>query len=133
MRALFLLILIVLSTVSFAESDFYINTKIGGDIISGYKKTYDDNGKNVSDGQTKGFGKEIAIEGYKILNEHIDLGLGVAYQVHADRKRFDYASSVDASGVQYNSIPVYVTSRYNFLLNSEVKPYLKKCLIQHHL
>ena len=125
MKKLFLLVLIVLSTVSFAESDFYINPKVGGDIISGYKRTYDDNGKTLLNGKTKGFGGEVAIEGYKILNENIDLGLGVAYQVHADRKHFDYESNVDVSGVQYSSIPVYVTSKYNFLLNSETKPYLK--------
>jgi len=125
MKKLFLLVLIVLSTVSFAESDFYINTKVGGDIISGYKKIYDDDGNTFLSDKTKGFGGEVAVEGYKILNENIDLGLGVAYQVHATRKHFDYTSNVDVSGVQYSSIPVYVTGRYNFLLNSEAVPYLK--------
>lgn len=125
MKKLFLLVLIVLSTVSFAESDFYINPKVGVDIISGYKRTYDDNGKTLLNGNTKGFGGEVAIEGYKILNENIHLGLGVAYQVHADRKHFAYTSNVDTSGVQYSSIPVYATGKYNFLLNSEVTPYLK--------
>ncbi len=125
MKKLFLLVLMVLSTLSFAESDFYINTKISGDIISGYEKIYDENEKLLLNDKTKGFGKEIAIEGYKVLNEHIDLGLGVAYQVHAERKHFDYAGDVDVSGVQYSSVPVYVTGRYNFLFHSEAAPYLK--------
>lgn len=125
MKKLFLLVLLVFSTVSFAQSDFYINPKISGDIISGYEKTYDEDGKTLLDGKTKGFGKEIAVEGYKILNENIHVGLGVAYQVHADRKHFDYTGNVDTSGVQYSSVPVYVTGRYNFLLNSKIDPYLK--------
>ncbi|UUV19571.1 porin family protein [Fusobacteria bacterium ZRK30] len=125
MKKFFLFVLMVLSTVSFAQSGFYINPKIGVDIISGYERTYDENGKTLLDGKTKGLGKEIAIEGYKVLNEHIDLGLGVAYQVHADRKHFDYTGNVDTSGIQYSSVPVYVTGRYNFLFNSEAAPYLK--------
>lgn len=125
MKKFFLFVLIVLSTISFAESDFYINTKIGGDIISGYKKIYDDNGTTLLNNKTTGFGGEVAVEGYKILNENIDLGVGVAYQIHAPRKRFDYTSNVDVSGVQYSSVPVYVTGRYNFLLNSKIDPYLK--------
>jgi hypothetical protein len=119
------LLLIVLSTISFAKSDFYIEPKVGIDLISGYKKTYDDNGKIFLNDKTKEFGVEVAIEGYKILNEYIDLGLGVAYQNHADRKHFDYTSNVDISGVQYTSIPVYIAGKYNFLLDSETKPYLK--------
>ncbi|MCS5422112.1 MULTISPECIES: outer membrane beta-barrel protein [Psychrilyobacter] len=125
MKKLFLLVLVVLSTVTFAESDFYINPKIGVDIISGYERTYDDNGNTLLNSKTKGFGGEVAVEGYKILNEHIDVGLGLAYQVHAGRKHFNYKSKVDTSGVRYRSIPVYVTGRYNFISNSQVKPYLK--------
>ncbi|MEI6857961.1 outer membrane beta-barrel protein [Psychrilyobacter sp.] len=120
-----LFILIILSTASFAESNFYINSKVGIDIISGYDRISDDSGKTLLNGKTKKIGGEVAIEGYKILNENIDLGLGVAYQVHAGRKTFAYTSNVDTSGVQYTSIPVYLTSRYNFLLDSEARPYLK--------
>lgn len=124
MKNLFLL-LVVLSTLSFAESDFYINPKIGIDVVSEYKKTYDGSGNPLLSTKTKGIGKEIGVEGYKILNQNIDLGLGVAYQVHAQRKHFNYESNVDTSGVQYSSIPVYVTGKYNFFLNSEARPYLK--------
>jgi len=125
MKKLFLSIFIVLSTISFAKSDFYINPKISGDIISGYKKIYDDNGNTLLNNKTRGLGGEVAVEGYKTLNEHIDLGLGIAYQIHAPRKHFDYTSNVDTSGVHYSSVPVYVSGRYNFLLNSNVDPYLK--------
>jgi len=127
MKKLFLLalILMILSTISFAKSNFYINPKVGIDLISKYEKTFDENGKMILNDKTKKFGGEVAIEGYKILNEHIDLGLGVAYQDHADRKHFDYTSNVDISGVQYTSIPVYIASRYNFFLDSKTKPYLK--------
>ena len=124
MKKLFLL-LIVLSNISFAKSNFYINPKIGIDLVSRYEKIDDDNGNSLLGDKTKGFGGEVAIEGYKILNESIDLGLGVAYQDHSDRKHFDYTSNVDTSGVQYRSIPVYLAGRYNFLLESKTKPYLR--------
>lgn len=124
MKKLFLL-LIVLSNISFAKSNFYINPKIGIDLVSRYEKIDDDNGNSLLGDKTKGVGGEVAIEGYKILNESIDLGLGVAYQDHSDRKHFDYTSNVDTSGVQYRSIPVYLAGRYNFLLESKTKPYLR--------
>jgi len=124
LKKLFLL-LIVLSNISFAKSNFYINPKIGIDLVSRYEKIDDDNKNSLLGDKTKGFGGEVAIEGYKILNESIDLGLGVAYQDHSDRKHFDYTSNVDTSGVQYKSIPVYLAGRYNFLLESKTKPYLR--------
>lgn len=119
MKKLFLLTFLVLSNLLFAQSSFYINPKFGVDIISKYNSSYYDTGT------TKGIGGEVSIEGYKVLNEYIDLGLGVAYQAHSDRKTFSYTSNVDVSGVKYTSVPVYLTSRYNFLLNSEAVPYLK--------
>ncbi|OQY42482.1 MAG: hypothetical protein B6227_02000 [Fusobacteriia bacterium 4572_74] len=120
-----LLGLVALSAVSFAaQGDMYLNTRIGMDLGAKYDK--------ISEGgltdKTDGLGGEIALEGYKSITDNFDLGLGLAYQFHADRDTeniYDDGDKFKISGVEYDSIPVYLTAKYNFNLNSEIKPYLK--------
>ena len=98
-----------------AQSDMYLNARFGGDIMAKYDKVY-----SGFDDSTDGFGGEVALEGYKVLDDNFDVGLGLAYQFHADR---DSKNSV--SGIEYDSIPVYLTAKYNFMTNSNITPYLK--------
>ena len=102
-------------TMAVAQSDMYLNVRVGGDIMAKYDKftpNFDDS--------TDGFGGEVALEGYKMLDDNFDVGLGLAYQFHADR---DSKNGVD--GVEYDSIPLYLTAKYNFITDSNMKPYLK--------
>ena len=98
-----------------AQSDMYLNARFGGDIMAKYDEI-----DGILDDSTDGFGGEVALEGYKMLDDNFDVGLGLAYQFHADR---DSKNSV--SGVEYDSIPVYLTAKYNFITDSNMKPYLK--------
>jgi len=98
-----------------AQSDMYLNARFGGDIMAKYDKVY-----SGFDDSTHAFGGEVALEGYKVLDDNFDVGLGLAYQFHADRDSKD-----SVSGVEYDSIPVYLTAKYNFITNSNITPYLK--------
>lgn len=56
------------------------------------------------------------------------LGLGLTYQFHAERDSQNVTDSYgpyEVSGVDYKSIPVYLIAKYNFNLDSQIKPYLK--------
>lgn len=118
-----LLGLVALSAVSFAQGDMYLNARVGGDFVPKYDK-FSDEGTTILTDKTDGFGGEIALEGYKSFNDNFDLGVGLAYQMHADRKT-QHVGDVKISGVEYDSVPVYLTAKYNFGLDSEIKPYLK--------
>ncbi|UUV17549.1 porin family protein [Fusobacteria bacterium ZRK30] len=127
-----LLGLVALSALSFgAKGDTYLNARFGGDLGAEYTKIYTkDNGEDVPilNNETKGFGGEIAIEGYRGLTDNFDLGLGLAYQFHGDREDKSNGTSqgnLDSKGGEYNSVPLYLIAKYNFHMDSEFTPYLK--------
>ena len=123
-----LLGLVALSAVSFAaQGDTYLNARFGGDLGASYTKHKIED-TNVLSNKTDGFGGELALEGYKSITDNFDLGLGLAYQFHADRKTQEVSeagNTGEISGAEYNSLPIYLTAKYNFNLNSKIKPYLK--------
>lgn len=123
-----LLGLVALSAVSFAvQGDTYLNARFGGDLGASYTG-YEYSGVDILSDETDGFGGELALEGYKSLTDNFDLGLGIAYQFHADRDKQEISEAGNAgeiSGVEYNSLPIYLTAKYNFNLDSGIKPYLK--------
>ena len=123
-----LLGLVALSAVSFAaQGDTYLNARLGGDLGASYTG-HELNGVDLLNEDTDGFGGELALEGYKSITDNFDLGLGLAYQFHADRKTQEVSeagNTGEISGAEYNSLPIYLTAKYNFNLNSEIKPYLK--------
>lgn len=116
--------LVALSAISFAaQGDTYLNARFGGDLGAKYDSISAGNLTILND-KTDGFGGELALEGYKSLTDNFDLGLGIAYQFHADRDSQEVSGGYFKGG-EYKSLPVYVTAKYNFNLDSDVKPYLK--------
>lgn len=107
----------------------FINLRAGWDFWSEYgnfKRHEEFMGYSVSNEniglskKTKGFGGELALEAYKSW-EYFDLGLGVAYQRHMDRK-----STNGVSGGEFSSVPVYVTGRYDInYWDWAATPYIK--------
>lgn len=119
-----LLGLVALSAVSFgAQGDTYLNARFGGDLGAKYSD-HSYKGVTILTDKTDGFGGELALEGYKSLTDNFDLGLGLAYQFHADRDK-QSVNSGKVYGAEYNSVPVYLIAKYNFNLDSNIKPYLK--------
>lgn len=115
------------------ESTGYINVSVGWDVWNKYKN-FSDDGDQFLTKKTKDFGGQVAIEGYKTIDD-FDLGLGVAYQHHAKRKTYSYtenptrmkdSNTYEAKGAEFQSVPVYLTGKYNFnMLEWAATPYLK--------
>ena len=101
----------------------FINLRAGWDFWSEYGD-YTDTRNNAEPyglgHKTKDFGGELAIEAYKSW-DHLDLGLGVAYQHHMKRK-----TSGGVSGAEFKSVPLYVTGRYDInYWDWSATPYIK--------
>ncbi|WP_297488105.1 OmpW family outer membrane protein [uncultured Cetobacterium sp.] len=107
----------------------HIYFRVGGDVYSKYSK-YSEEGTKYSNGKTKGLGYEAAIEGTRNISDNLELGLGIAYQSHSKNKASTEVNSTnnESSTIKigkYDSIPLYVTGKYNIGTDSAVKPYLK--------
>ena len=118
----------------------HIYFRFGGNLWDRYSKyslDFNDgfSSEKISNGKTKNFGYEFAIEGTRSITPEFELGLGVAYQVHNKNKsksetetvilRAPAANTITSTMGRYNSVPVYVTGKYNFHTDSPWTPYLK--------
>ncbi|MGL5963401.1 MAG: outer membrane beta-barrel protein, partial [Fusobacteriaceae bacterium] len=102
----------------------YVNLRGGWDFWSEYDGfTFDSD--PILSSKTKDFGGEVALEVYKHWDK-FDLGLGVAYQDHTERKTVTDSDGYSLDGAEYKSVPVYLTGRYNVnYWDWAVTPYLK--------
>ncbi len=132
-----LLGLFALSAVSFAaKGDLYFEPRMGMDMGAKYEG-YSYGGVDLLSEDTRGFGGEIALEFYESMTDNFDLGVGIAYQHHAERDSqnlkgvaFDtdrgfINGEADLEGADYKSIPLYVTAKYRFNVDGNVIPYVK--------
>lgn len=128
----------ILGSSAFAESnmlsnDTHLYLKAGGNLQSKYSQ-YKDKGlfrgkpSKISNGDTEGFGYELAIELTKNVTDSFELGLGVAFQKNNELKKYSYpmgnytyTSKID----NYDSVPFYATGKYNFKPINNWIPYLK--------
>lgn len=130
--------ILILGSSAFAESnmlsnDTHLYLKAGGNLHSKYSQ-YKDKGlfvgksSKISNGNTEGFGYELAVELTKNITNSFELGLGVAFQKNNELKKhsypiggYTYTSKID----NYDSVPLYVTGKYNFNPINNWTPYLK--------
>ncbi len=119
-----------------AEPWGYVELRGGWDFWSEYDEFSDDGFKVLEKGADES-GYEFAIEMYKSW-PNFDLGLGLAYQDHAERDSRDLYADLSVgdgpteryfehfSGGEYKSIPVYLTGKYKInYWDWAVTPYLK--------
>lgn len=136
-----LLTTFILSLGSYAFADNmkengekHLYLKAGGNLYSEYS-TYKNKGltrgksQKISNGKTDDFGYELAIEITKNVTDSLELGLGVAYQKNSELKKYNVMQlsneTLSNTVGNYNSIPVYLTGKYNFDAINNWKPYLK--------
>lgn len=117
----------ILSAMSFANTlnntDKYLEVKAGWDINAEYD-SIDISGAELIENDAKSDGFELALEGMMKYNNNLDLGIGIAYQDHADRKTANpIVFNVD--GADYDSIPIYFVAKYKFNPGYNYVPYLK--------
>lgn len=124
-----LLGLFAILSISAIAADNGVNVygRFGLDVISRYNKI-----KNDDTGETlvKGKGKVapgIFLEVTKDINKNAEVGFGLGYIWHGKRdfngEDVDYSISGKLPAV--NSVPLYVTGKYKFDINSNAKPYIK--------
>ena len=70
------------------------------------------------------FSYELAVEYRRELARNFELGVGLAYQDHGKVKTGNY-NGYSTEGDLYDSVPLYITSRYTFKNSTELTPYLK--------
>lgn len=126
MKKTLLIIGLIASSITYAESN-KIEVRAGGDLGKKYSHEY----SNISE-NTK-FSYELAVEYRREFYENLEFGLGVAYQDHGKLKSTTtsyYQSETgytdfSTKGDLYNSVPLYLTARYNFKNSTEFTPYVK--------
>lgn len=70
------------------------------------------------------FSYELAVEYRRELARNFELGVGLAYQDHGKVKTGNY-NGYSTEGDLYDSVPLYITSRYTFKNSTELTPYIK--------
>ena len=106
-----------------------IYLRVGLSPFAGYSKfsaKYDKTDKRITDGRPSTLGYELGVEYTRNLNENLELGLGVAYQNNSKLKSYTVENGVKNHMGKYDSIPVYLVSKYSFdEFQNGIKPYLK--------
>ncbi len=112
--------------VAMVENKWVMEFRGGVDVASEYKDIDLGDGYSYS-GDTKKVGYEVGLEISRNINPAWNLGMGVMYQGHADRKHDRLGVGLrDARGGEFDSIPLYVTTRYVLMETSnEIKLYGK--------
>ncbi|CAK7016460.1 outer membrane beta-barrel protein [Fusobacterium varium] len=125
-----LLGLAALSCVSLAAEGTNVYLKAGADMLQRFDEVkYDGEKLNKDDGDD--FGYELTVEVMREVYPNFELGLGLSYQDHGDPKKntnknwqnegYDMTSEIPG----FKSVPLYVTAKYNFPVEGNIKPYLK--------
>lgn len=82
--------------------------------------------KKITKGKKDNLGFEFALEGTRDITDKLELGLGIAYQQNAKLKTHSNHLKEKYEMGNYNSIPLYVTGKYNITTFSNgMTPYVK--------
>ena len=114
MKKILLGLLVLSSAVSFANQGINVYGKFGVDVVSRFNKLSDE-------GETFVKGKG------KVAPAIFEAGLGIGY-IWRGKENYEFEDSdgkTTGKFPRYNSVPLYLTGKYNFNLDSEVKPFVK--------
>ena len=94
--------------------------------------TYDgfDGYLEVTSDEADSLGYEIGFEITQNLKSipNLELGVGIAYQDHGDIKANNFMDGTEpgrATMGSYDSLPFYLTGKFFFSLDSDIKPYIR--------
>ena len=97
--------------------------------LAGYKDysaKIEKENKKITDGKPDSLGYELGVEYTRNLNKNLELGLGAMYQSNSKLKSYTVENGVKNQMGKYDSIPVYLVTKYSFEeFENGVKPYLK--------
>lgn len=129
-----LLGLAALSCASLAAEGTNVYLKAGADMFQRFDEVKYD-GEKLNKDKGDDFGYELTVEVMREVYSNFELGLGLSYQDHGDPKKnttgdwmldnngdlYDITSEIPG----FKSVPLYVTAKYNFPVEGNIKPYLK--------
>ena len=125
MKKILLGLLVFSSAVTFANQGINVYGKFGVDVVSRFNKISEE-GETLIKSRGK-VAPAIFLEATKNVTPDFEAGLGVGY-IWRGKENFEFEDSDDkvtGKFPRYDSIPLYLTGKYNFNLNSEIKPYVK--------
>ena len=71
-------------------------------------------------------GYELTFEATREIYPNLEFGAGISYQDHGSTKSLnDKDFDIKLDMPKFTSIPIYLTTKYNIPINSNIKPYLK--------
>ena len=118
MRKSLLVAGLLASAALYAEGN---KIEVRGGIDLGQRFSISDGGLLDKDAK---FSYELAAEYRREMPYNFELGVGIAYQDHGKTKS-KTSYGIEGQADLYDSIPLYVTARYNFKNSTELTPYLK--------
>lgn len=131
MKKILLGLFAVASVSAMAAEGINVYGRVGLDVYSHYNKVaFEDEGQFSVKAKGK-IAPSIALEVTKDFTSNFEAGIGLAYVSHGKRdfKGFIapnlFESDVSGKIPAVNSVPLYVTGKYKFNTNSDVKPYVK--------
>ena len=118
----FLLVAGLLASMAVYAEGNKVEVRAGFDFGSTFQHNYYDVSEDAK------FSYELGAEYRRELPYNFELGAGLAYQDHGKLKsqsNYRGSYSYTTEGDLYDSIPLYVTGRYNFKNSTEITPYIK--------
>lgn len=119
-----LLGMFILSAMAMAKENTNVYLKAGLDLYGKFKEIKEED-INVTKSEHEDLGYEFSIEATQNILPNFELGVGVGFQDHGNPKPGDNVGGKFARLSNFKSIPLYVTAKYDFPLDSEWKPYFK--------
>ena len=115
-----------LSCIALASQDTNLYLKTGADIWQKFDVITPRDSETINRKKADRMGYELTIETTREIYPNLELGAGISYQDHGSIKSLndrDFDAKLDMP--KFTSIPIYLTTKYNIPINSNIKPYLK--------
>ena len=115
-----------LSCVVLASQDTNLYLKTGADIWQKFDVITPRDSETINRKKADRMGYELTIETTREIYPNLELGAGISYQDHGSTKSLnDKDFDIELDMPKFTSIPIYLTTKYNIPINSNIKPYLK--------
>ena len=115
-----------LSCVVLASQDTNLYLKTGADIWQKFDVITPRDSETINRKKADRMGYELTIETTREIYPNLEFGAGISYQDHGSTKSLnDKDFDIKLDMPKFTSIPIYLTTKYNIPINSNIKPYLK--------
>ena len=115
-----------LSCIALASQDTNLYLKTGADIWQKFDVITPRDSETINRKKADRMGYELTFEATREIYPNLEFGAGISYQDHGSTKSLvDREYDVKLDMPKFTSIPIYLTTKYNIPINSNIKPYLK--------